>query len=222
MWKTPNTNFFVIDSSYGQLIDRNYYPKKAGLDISDEGDAIKNKWKNEGFDKLCDRLKTLNEPKITDIIFHLLDWSGDARKNLVEYLIKTKKQTLKDGNAHDFSIPPDESYSPRVGITYYSLNSSSIRDLQKRLLTLCQARKYKSKGDVWIGFSSLNNSHEMIDAVVFNDQNWEYDKELETMSKALLGGGKGRLTRIGRKIGRNEKCLCGSGLKHKKCCGLNK
>ncbi|MEN8135114.1 MAG: SEC-C domain-containing protein [Thermodesulfobacteriota bacterium] len=222
LWKSPNTNFFVIDSSYGQLIDRNYYPKKAGLDVSDEGDAIKNRWKNEGFDKLCDRLKTLNEPKITDIIFHLLDWSGDARKNLVDYLIKTKKQTLKDGNPHDFSIPPDESYSLRVGITYYSLNSGSVRDLQKRLLMLCQARKYKSKGDVWIGFGSLNNSHEMIDAVVFNEQNWEYDKELETMSKALLGGGKGRLTRIGRKIGRNERCRCGSGLKHKKCCGLNK
>ncbi|MCK9391929.1 MAG: SEC-C domain-containing protein [Syntrophales bacterium] len=221
LWKSPNTNFFVIDSSFGQVIDRNYYPKKAGLDVSDEGDVIKNRWKNEGFDKLCDRLKTLNEPKITDIIFHLLDWSGDARKNLVDYLIKTKKQTVKDGMAHDFSIPPDGSYSPRVGVTYYSLNSGSVKDLQKRLLTLCQARKYKSKGDVWIGFGSLNNSREMIDAVVFNEQKWESDKDLETTSNALLGK-KGRLTRIGRKIGRNERCPCGSGLKYKKCCGLNK
>lgn len=221
LWKSPNTNFFVIDSSYGQVIDRNYYPKKAGLDVSDEGDVIKNRWKNEGFDNLCDRLKTLNEPKITDIIFHLLDRSGDARKNLVDYLIKTKKQTVKDGMAHDFSIPPDGSYSPRVGVTYYSLNSGSVKDLQKRLLTLCQARKYKSKGDVWIGFGSLNNSHEMIDVVVFNEQKWQYDKDLETMSNALLGR-KGRLTRIGRKIGRNERCPCGSGLKYKKCCGLNK
>lgn len=187
LWKSPNTNFFVIDSSFGQVIDRNYYPKKAGLDVSDEGDVIKNRWKNEGFDNLCDRLKTLNESKITDIIFHLLDWSGDARKNLVDYLIKTKKQTVKDGMAHDFSIPPDGSYSPRVGVTYYSLNSGSVKDLQKRLLTICQARKYKSKGDVWIGFGSLNNSHEMIDAVVFNEQKWESDKDLETMSNALLG-----------------------------------
>ena len=222
LWKTPNTDFFVIDSSYGQIIDRNYYPKKAGLDVSDEGDVIKNRWKNEEFNKLCDQLKTLNEPKITDIIFHLLDWSGDARKNLVDYLIKTKKRTLKDGKSHDFSIPPDGGYSPRVGITYYSLNSGSVKDLQKRLLALCQARKYKSKGDVWIGFGSLNNSHEMIDVVVFSEQKWEYDKDLETMSKALGMGGKSRLVRVGRKIGRNERCPCGSGLKYKKCCGLNK
>ena len=223
LWKSPNTNFFVIDSSYGQVIDRNYYPQIAGLVVSDEGDVIKDRWKNEEFDNLCDRLKTLNEPKITDIIFHLLDWSGDARKNLVDYLIRTKKQTLKDGKAHDFSIPPDGSYSPRVGVTYYSMNSGNLKDLQKRLLTLCQARKYKSKGDVWIGFGSLNNSHEMIDAVAFNEQQWEYDKALEKMSNALLGmGSKRRLTRIGRKIGRNERCPCGSGLKYKKCCSLNK
>ncbi|MCK4828698.1 SEC-C domain-containing protein [bacterium] len=223
LWKSPSTDFFVIDSNYGQLIDRNYYPHKVGLEVSDKGDAIKNRWKNEGFDQLCTQLKTLKESKITDIIFHLLDWSGDARKNLINYIIKTKKQTLKDGKVHDFSIPPDGSYSPCVGVTYYSLNSGSVKDLQKRLLMLCQARKYKSKGDVWIGFGSLNNSHKMIDAVVFNDQKWEYDEELETMSKAFFGmGGRSRQIRVGRKIGRNERCPCGSGLKYKKCCGLSK
>ncbi|PKP56123.1 MAG: hypothetical protein CVT88_10005 [Candidatus Altiarchaeales archaeon HGW-Altiarchaeales-1] len=164
----------------------------------DEGDTIKNRGKNENFDKLCNQLKTLNEPKITDIIFHLLDWSGEARKNPVDFIIQTKQKTLQDGKFHNFSMPPDDSYSPRVGVTYISLNSDDSEELKKRLLTLCQVRKYKSKGDVWIGFGSLKGSDEMIDAVVFSNHKWECDQELEQLSKVMLGGKRTRETNKNR------------------------
>ena len=220
LWKIPKVDMYMIDTSFAQLIDRNYYPLKLGLEVSDEGDAIKNRWKNEHFDQLCNQLKPFNQAKITDIIFHLLDWSGDARKNLVDFIVKTKQQTLMDGKIHNFSMPPDDNYSPRVGVTYISLNSDNSEELRIRLQTLCQVRKYKSKGDVWIGFGSLKNSHEIIDAVDFNHQKWEYDEELEKNAKIMLEGrGQGRKIRIGKKIDRNEKCPCGSGLKYKKCCG---
>ncbi len=220
LWKIPRSDMFAIDTDFGQIIDRNYYPLKAGLEVSDEGDAIKNRWKNEDFDKLCNQLKTLDEAEITDIIFHLLDWSGEVRKNLVNFMVQTKQKTIQDGKLHDFSMPPDDSYSPRVGVTYVSLNSDNSEELRKRLLTLCQARKYKSKGDVWIGFGSLKSSGEMIDSVVFNNSEWEYDEDLKNLSKIMFEGkGRGRQIRLGKKIGRNEKCPCGSGLKYKKCCG---
>ena len=220
LWKNPKFDMFAIDTDFGQLIDRNYYPLKAGLKVSDEGDAIKNRWKNDDFDRLCNQLKSLNEGKITDIIFHLLDLSGEARKNFVNFIIQTKQKTLQDGKFHNFSMPPDDSYSPRVGFTYISLNSDNSEELRKRLLTLCQVRKYKSKGDVWIGFGSLKSSDEMIDAVVFNNQQWEYNEKLEKLSKVMLEGkGQGRQIRLGKKVGRNDKCPCGSGRKYKKCCG---
>jgi len=220
LWKIPKSDMVAIDIDFGQLIDRNYYPLKAGLEVSDDGDVIKNRWKNEDFDRLCNQLKALDEPKITDIIFHLLDWSGEARKNLVNFVVQTKQKTLQDGKFHNFSMPPDDIYSPRVGVTYISLNSDDSKELRKRLLTLCQARKYKSKGDVWIGFGSLKGSSEMIDAVVFNNQPWEYNKELEELATVMLEGiGRGTEIRISKKVGRNEKCPCGSRLKYKKCCG---
>jgi len=216
LWKIPKVDCYMIDSSYAQLIDRNYYPLKAGLEVSDDGDVIKKRWKNENFDQLCNQLKTLSHAKITDIIFYLLDWSGDARINLVNFIIKTKQKTLSDGKSHNFSMPPDDSYSPRVGVTYFSLNSDDAEKLRKVLLTLCQVRKYKSKGDIWIGFGSLKNSHEMVDVIAFNDQKWEYDEESKIM---LERKGQGRFIRLGKKIGRNEDCPCESGLKYKKCCG---
>ncbi len=127
---------------------------------------------------------------------------------------------MRDGKSHNFSIPPDDSYTPRVGVTYISLNVNTTEELRNKLLTLCQVRKYKSKGDVWIGFGSLKNSSEMIDVVAFNDQLWGYDEELEKKSKFMLEGrNQGSQIRIGKKIGRNAKCPCGSGFKYKKCCG---
>jgi len=220
LWKQPRSDLLMILPDFGQLIDRNYYPQKAGVEVSDEGDAIKNKWKNEDFDKLCSQIKLLNAAKTTDIIFHLLDWSGEGRKNLVEVMAKTKRKTLKDGKSHDFSMPPDEAYKPRLGASYYSLNADNIAELQNRLLSLCEARKYRSKGDLWIGFGSLMSSSNIIDAVVFNDQAWKYDAELEKFSKALLDKQRhGRQIRLGEKVGRNGKCPCGSSRKYKFCCG---
>lgn len=198
LWKNPKYDMVAIDTVFGQLIDRNYFPLKAGLEVSDDGDAIKKRWQSEKFDQLCNELKNSTDAKITDILFHLFDWSGDARKTLVDFIISTKQKSFDDGKCHDFSIPPDTIYSACVGVTYFSLNSDDAEELRKRLLTLCQVRKYKSKGDVWIGFGSLKSSPNMIDIVALNDQNWKYDEELEKVSKALLEGrGQGKLIRFG-------------------------
>lgn len=188
LWKIPDVDRIEIDSDFGQLIDRNYYPIKAGLKVSDEGDAIKKRWQNKKFDLICNAIKTLNEAKITDILFHLFDWSSEDRTNLVDFISSTKIKTLNDKKSHDFSKLPDEISSPRIGITYFSLNSDNHEELKNRLLSLCYLRKYKSKGDVWIGFGSLIHSPKMIDFVAFNDQEWKYDKELEKASEFLREG----------------------------------
>jgi hypothetical protein len=88
------------------------------------------------------------------------------------------------------------------------------------LLTLFQLRKYRSKGDVWIGFGSLKSSSSMIDVVAFDDHKWKYDENLELLSKTFWIGRKPeKILNFGKKIDRNEKCPCGSGLKYKHCCG---
>ena len=58
----------------------------------------------------------------------------------------------------------------------------------------------------------------MIDLIVYKDDKWEYDLKKEELSNKILGKGRGTFVRLGKKVGRNEKCPCGSGLKYKKCC----
>lgn len=60
-------------------------------------------------------------------------------------------------------------------------------------------------------------SERLIDAIAFSDKPWEYDQHLEELASYLHSGTA--IGRGGRKIGRNERCPCGSGRKYKRCCG---
>lgn len=218
LWKIPEHDYTMIDNSYAQLIDRNYYPRKAGIAVADEGDSLTSTWRNDKYDELCNELKMSAQPKITDALFDIYDMSSQARDNLVNFMSQTKRQTLLDGKAHNFSMPPGD-YERRIGFTYFSLNSNNIDELRKRVSLLSILRKYKSKGDSWIAFGSLIDSERIIDAMVYIDKPWSYDESLENNSKLFLEGkGQGRFVRLA-KTGRNDPCPCGSGIKFKKCCG---
>lgn len=220
LWKVPNNDFVVLDADIGGIIDRNYYPFRLGVEISDEGDSIKNRWKNDNFDLLCSQLAKSNEPKVTDVIFALLDWDGVSRDKLTKYLHQIKGQTLQDNKWHNFSMLSNNSKGANSGVTYVSWENDNSDELLDRLLLLSKARKYKSKGDIWIGFGSLKNSPRIIDTFVFNDNKWQFDKEREETTNALFKEkGQGTVYNLDKKIGRNDKCYCGSGLKYKKCCG---
>jgi hypothetical protein len=220
LWKVPNSDFVGLDADFGGLIDRNYYPLRLGVKVSDEGDAIKNRWKNDEFDLLCKQLAESYEPKVTDIIFTLLDWDGASRDNLMKYIHKIKGQTLNDNRWHNFSLLSNNSNGANSGVSYVSGENDNPTELLNRVLLLSKARKYKSKGDIWIGFGSLRNSPRIIDTIVFNDQKWQFDKELENAANTLFKEkGQGTMYNLDKKIGRNDRCYCGSGLKYKKCCG---
>lgn len=222
LWPYEEADGVAIDTDFGYIIDRNYYPLKAGYDhlVSETNDPIKNLWKDEAFDKLCAEIKRMEEPMSTDIIFHLLDWSGDGRKDLVDNVLKIKRTTLADKEMHTMST----STPPEFGISYISLDTNNINDLRDRLLKYSMARKYRSKCDAWLGIGSLLSSPYMLDYIVYSDETWEYDQELELLANQLLDSNKNRkvISLIGKKkIGRNDPCPCGSGLKYKKCCGKN-
>ncbi len=66
----------------------------------------------------------------------------------------------------------------------------------------------------------MKQSSDIIDAVLFDDNKWEYNDDLEKSIELFDPWFKhGRFERVQNKVGRNEKCPCGSLLKYKKCCG---
>lgn len=219
LWRSPEYSHIMITPEFGQLIDRNYYPFKIGLETPAKNDKIKNRWKNDDFDTLCKEIELLKTPKTTDVIFYLLDLSQESRENIINHIKLTKSKTNKDYEQHNFSIITGH-VSSSSGLTYISWNNNDIYSLSNRLYVQSRGRKYKSKADFWIGFGSIKDSGKMIDTFVFSDEKWEYDLELEKEVEVLFGGkNNGTPVKLGKKIRRNEYCPCGSGIKYKKCCG---
>lgn len=222
LWRKPDSTFMMLDTSIGQLIDRNYYPYKLGVDTPSKNDKIKNRWINKDFELLCEQIGEINAPQKTDIIFHLLDWSSEGRDNLIKQIKVAKEKTNYDGIWHNFSMMNSLKKSS-FGITFISWDNNNIYELNERLLLLSQGRKYKSKADLWIGIGCLKNSGRFVDSIVFSDSKWEYDEKMEEEVNILFEG-KNQSTpiyigkKLIKKIGRNDLCSCGSGLKYKKCC----
>jgi hypothetical protein len=151
LWKEEEADVVMLDNDYAQAIDRNYFPFRAGLQVSDEGDSIKARWKDYRFDLICNQIKRLSEDKITDIIFHLYDLSGSFRTQLIKLIEDTKMKTVSDSKFHSVAIPSDTKYESRFGITYFSSETDSLKEVENKLFGLCKLRKYKSRADVWLG-----------------------------------------------------------------------
>lgn len=217
LWKNDETTLTTLNSDYGYLIDRNYFPYKMGVSelVSDETDPIKNLWKNESFDSLCSELKKSNDPLVTNIIFHLLDWSSEGRDDLVKHICNTRNQTQIDGQLHSMST----SIFPDFGVSYISFASNNLEDSTNMLLDYSMARKYRSKCNAWLGLGSLKNSSHMIDIVVYSESIWEFDSELDEFSKSILSSRNKKLIPLTRKfITGDEPCVCGSGKSYNECC----
>lgn len=217
LWKDPGADFISIGQNWAQLIDRNYFPFRCGITTSGETDPLNNRWRSAKFEMLCDEIKQVPASKTTDILFHLYDFSGSARESLIDAMTMTKDKVLQDGKYHSMSLPPDTSVPVKVGLTYFASETNSPDELQKRLMVLSKLRKYKSKGDVWIGFGSFKNSNRLIDCISLDQSPWAYDEYLERNSNQMRGTYKS--LRTSQKVGRNDQCPCGSGRKFKKCCG---
>lgn len=221
LWRIDGYDSAVLEPDFGANIDRNYYPYKAGLShlLSEKNDPIHNRWKDPEFEKLSKVLKSSNHNKITDIIFHLLDWSGESRKNIVEQMIRIKNKSRIEGATQSIAT----ATAPEFGVSYIVLESTNFDKLDNDVNIYSVVRKYKSKCDAWLGLGSFANSPNLVDFMVYLDELWEFDAELDAASTEFFRNSKGRkviLLKGNKKIGRNDPCPCQSGLKHKRCCGM--
>ncbi len=225
--KPNNADYVALEPQFAQAIDRNYYPFKAGLNVSDAGDTIKARWKDEKFDLLCNEIKKLPGDKVTDIVFHLLDISDSGKTQLVQYMQDAKQKTLMDNCHHDFAMLFDNQNGQNFGITYFSSETDSPGELKNRLLVLCKLRKYRCKMDVWLGFGSFKSSNAPLDLVIFEHNPWVPDANLEDCCRRFSFADSVPSTSafapVGlQKVGRNSRCVCGSGKKFKRCCSTEK
>ncbi|MNV29514.1 hypothetical protein D3C71_1207420 [compost metagenome] len=153
-----------------------------------------------------------------DIIFNLLDWSGETRKDLVDHMIKIKKDSIKENS--DKSIAT--TTAPEFGFSYQVFKNIDLNNLEDKVQAYSILKKYQQKCDSWLGLGSFAKSGNIVDFLIYLDEPWSFDHELDEACKDYFAHAKGKAIKLNPKlsISRNDPCPCKSGLKYKRCCGL--
>ncbi|NRF89863.1 SEC-C domain-containing protein [Paenibacillus frigoriresistens] len=210
---SDSDQIFIPD--YAPFFHHNHVMKITGGPIELLEQTMDSKFKS-----IMTDLEQLNQFGFSNIILNLLEMSENARGQLMKYFEVISNKTTQDGLFHDFSTfvynNPNDSKSG-IGFT---LTTGLLRDREemvKRLAAHCQLKKYQQRCFEWVGLGKYVDSKVWaIDEAVFLRYEEEHDPELEKIATNVLKG----TPVFQQKVGRNEKCPCGSGLKFKKCHGF--
>lgn len=168
------------------------------------------------FEQLVRQLEDEPHPAALELGFHLLELNEDACQNIHVGLVAITDSARRDGKRHDFSIGGTDQ-----GITFHCNPRFSI-DAQQFLMGHCEMRKYATRARRWMGVSLAPDGRIQFCGVVeFPWAPSEYlDNATVGMSVGVPARTLGSKVRESRpaKLGRNDPCSCGSGLKYKKCC----
>ncbi|MFL1876861.1 SEC-C metal-binding domain-containing protein [Hansschlegelia beijingensis] len=157
-------------------------------------------------------------PELVGLGMLFLQLGFDTAPHINTGIHRLVRSAANDGQPHDFSVP---SQANKSGFTIH-VNSLPKEAAQDRLSIHCHIKKYDTKSDSWYGLLLAPGTGDVRDALVIQGK-WKVDENMEKAVATLpkkpmvpaMTLSRGTLR---RKVGRNEACLCGSGMKYKKCC----
>ena len=206
-----------INSDFAQLVDVNFRVAKGPWPTTEAPGRLYHQWRNSAFETFIHDVKSSRHTYRVDALFLLFDLAGDAADNIIRMVDETKLKTRSDGQMRDVSFPIS---GHKTGVTFVCFAPPLMRgreeELEQQFHLLTLARKHKSRGDEWLGLASFAGSSKAFDMIWYSKEPWKPDSELDDLVRLMLKPGT-FLKADGRKVGRNDPCPCGSGMKFKRC-----
>lgn len=217
LWNDGAKKMVFLDEEYAQYIDRNYYPQLIGEKATEEGDRIAKRWVNEDFKRLCDEISKSTSPEKIDVLFALYDLSSGSIDKLFQMIRQARARSMNNHTVVTLTMILDDN-APIRGISYTS-NPIEPLGLLKEMECVCAIKKYQARADKWLSLGANVWSTSIVDALLYLDSPWKYDSDLEWACMEYDSLDKTTTVLCDKKLGRNDLCYCGSGLKYKKCHG---
>jgi hypothetical protein len=222
LWMDGEYTMMQLGDDICADLDLAMLTRRDGIPGSETPDGILTKYEGTHFDGLVKDIELREHSATVDFGFMLLTLSGDTIEMINDGISKLVELGQKDGKHHDLTLGISEG---STGLTIHC-NNDSDAEAAKRLDRHCEIRKYDQKADQWFGVCIGTKSQRLrfgVNKEFKWDQSDEMDKATENLPKPQSLKGKSKVnfnteTRKSKKIGRNEKCPCGSGKKYKKCC----
>lgn len=163
------------------------------------------------------QIEKQEDPATIDFGFMLLRMSEDTIDQINQGVDHLAMLAISDQRNHDLTLAIESS-----GLTVHC-NHFPLERATSNLREHASKRKYGERSKEWFGICVEPISRQIRFGIKL-DYEWEHSDELD---RVLADSPKPQrrlnlgTTVKGRKIGRNEACPCGSGLKYKKCCLFN-
>jgi hypothetical protein len=222
LWVDDEVSLMFLEDDICASLDLAMLTRRDGVPGIDLPEGILTKYRDTIFGRIIRDIDSLNDAATVDLGFMLLSLSSDSIERINDGISQLVSLTKRDGNHHDFSLGVNRG---NTGLTIHC-NTDHIVSSVPRLEKHCTVRQYALKTDSWFGIC-MGPKDARLRFGVSQNYEWKQSNEMDEIIKDLpkpqyLKGKKkvnlSTITKPEKKIGRNEKCLCGSGKKYKKCC----
>lgn len=221
LWIDPEVNVMYLGDGFSAGLDIAMAVRRTGASGAATPDGILTRFDATTLGRIVKEIEARPEPATIDLGFLLLSLSEDTVKNTSLAIDKLAARARADGRHHDLTLGFGTG---KTGLTVHcSDDPESIAG--PRLLSHCKRRKYKEKASKWFGLCMSPQGPNVRFGISLS-YSWAQSEAMDeatrgmrapmTSAEAFAGLLQGKMHR--KKIGRNDPCPCGSGIKYKKCC----
>lgn len=211
-------DFLALGDDLSVDVDIAMAARRDGVDGEENPPGILTQLKGTAVGRIIDEIEHNSQPAAIATGLELLKLSGKSANDLSRMIDKIAADSVKDSKSHDATVASSQAGS---GITVHS-NALPDELAATKLSRHCELRKYSVKANSWYGLV-IRPSDGAVRFGVALEYPWKQDAALDAAvaempaPKPMEALGEMLRKRARRKIGRNELCPCGSGLKYKKC-----
>jgi len=220
LWIDEDVSLAMIADDHSIAIDTAMTVRREGLVGTTTPKGILDRFEGTLVGRIVAMIERSADPALLNLGFMLLTLSSEALDDLGKGLERIAAQTRKDGGAHDFTMVFD---NPAFGLTVHCSLRPNV-EAMARLRRHCEYRKHVQKADRWYGLL-VRKDDGMPKLGLELNAPWKPDATMDEATREFAAQAAARPAhrRVSsvptRKVGRNEPCPCGSGLKYKKCHG---
>lgn len=212
LWLETENDILSLDDSLASDIDAAMIVRREGLPGKDTPEGLLTRFKGTFVGRVIDDVDRNPNALCVELGLSFLEMGEDGI-NQIEALVS---QMAAKGRG-DVTLPLENRSS---GLTVHC-NSDPQFVAEPSLRKHMVRRKYFQKADKWLGLN-VDPSTELVRFGAYVRQKHVFDYELEALmaSAPPIVKTEDVLRQAARrKVGRNDKCPCGSGKKYKHCCG---
>ncbi|HWQ41189.1 MAG TPA: SEC-C metal-binding domain-containing protein [Desulfosporosinus sp.] len=220
LWVAPGIDLLHLADDFTSGLDIAMSARRTGIQGAPIPDGVLARFGNTTVGRIVKNIEARPESGTIDLGFLLLGMSEQAVNEMSRVIDRQVERTKVDGKVHDASF----SFKESSGITFHCSDEPQYVAGQ-RLKSYCRQRKYKERAKEWYGLC-ISSTGADVRFVIALTYPWLSDPTMDESTRDMqapmpTNRAIQKLFKEGiraKKVGRNDPCPCGSGLKFKKCC----